>query len=271
METQYHLKTSIDSNGRDAESPLRQESEKLLEDEEHTFRSKRHNYGIRNNLHISILYITIAGLFLALVVSTAINRQNDDPSQQVWSPAQDVIEYQVKDFDLWFIEKSPYMGYPTDEIDKRWEDLYSFGISQISKSEAAKLTNKTLPRPGSQDYLIEIDVFHQLHCLNDLRKAFYPDRYPGKWPYRDGEIDYKSVTFMHWDHCIDALRQTIMCHGDVSVLPFHINPINQNLVPELATRHTCRNFEKIQDWARVRQADEYETITKPGRRPGRAM
>jgi hypothetical protein len=62
-----------------------------------------------------------------------------------------------------------------------------------------------------------------------------------------------------------------MCHGDISVLPFHINPINQNLVAELATRHTCRNFAKIQDWARKRQADEYETVTKPGAGSNRAM
>jgi len=72
------------------------------------------------------------------------------------------------------------------------------GVSQIPKSDAVKLVNTTLPRPGSDDYLIELDVFHQLHCLNDLRKAFYPDRYPGKWPYLDGKVDYKSITFMHW-------------------------------------------------------------------------
>jgi Mycotoxin biosynthesis protein UstYa len=73
------------------------------------------------------------------------------------------------------------------------------GVSAIPKSEATKLSNKTIPRPGSDDYLVELDVFHQLHCLNDLRKAFYPDRFPDKWHYTaDGKVDYKSVDHLHW-------------------------------------------------------------------------
>ena len=32
--------------------------------------------------------------------------------------------------------------------------------------------------PGDDNgYVIGLDVFHQLHCLNHLRKILYPDRY----------------------------------------------------------------------------------------------
>jgi hypothetical protein len=56
------------------------------------------------------------------------------------------------------------------------------------------------------------------------------------------------------DHCIDALRQTLVCHADVSPLPFHVNRFNHKIVPELATRHTCRDFDRIREWARERMA-----------------
>lgn len=42
------------------------------------------------------------------------------------------------------------------------------GIIKIPQSEAAQLVNYTMPlasEPGM--YMVEIDVFHQLHCLVD--------------------------------------------------------------------------------------------------------
>jgi hypothetical protein len=59
-----------------------------------------------------------------------------------------------------------YTGYPTPEIDKQWKELYRVGNSRISKNEAAQLPNKTIAaNPGTDDYLIVISVFHDLHCL----------------------------------------------------------------------------------------------------------
>jgi len=52
---------------------------------------------------------------------------------------------------------------------------------------------------GTKNYIIELEVFHQLHCLNDIRKAFYPERYPGKWPYNeDGTINRNALQWRHW-------------------------------------------------------------------------
>jgi hypothetical protein len=43
---------------------------------------------------------------------------------------------------------------------------------------AAQLPNRTTRIPGDDDgYVVGLDVLHQLHCLNMLRKSLYPDRY----------------------------------------------------------------------------------------------
>lgn len=56
------------------------------------------------------------------------------------------------------------------------------------------------------------------------------------------------------EHCIDALRQALMCNADVSPNSWHINmPISSGVFPRIATTHTCRNFEKVQDWAKKHQ------------------
>lgn len=161
------------------------------------------------------------------------------------------------------------------------------GISKISAQEAARLPNPTLPITGtneSDEYVIELDVWHELHCLNDLRKILYPERFGGLDALKDenGTIQRDDDTFRHWgaytrlmprlrskadldiDHCVDSLRQTIMCHADVAAIPFHVNvPVSKGIFPRLATTHTCRNFTKIQEWARDHTIGEWEfSLTK---------
>jgi hypothetical protein len=50
-----------------------------------------------------------------------------------------------------------------------------------------------------------------------------------------------------------------MCHADVAPISFHINlPASTGIFPRLATTHTCRNFSKIQQWARDHSAGNFE-------------
>ncbi|KAL1988632.1 hypothetical protein VTN96DRAFT_8332 [Rasamsonia emersonii] len=183
------------------------------------------------------------------------------------SPANEAVEYIPQQrFRAALFNNTPYMGYPTDETDKLWSDLYNFGISKISEEEAKKLPSPTLPIPGTKDYLIELDVWHELHCLNDLRKLLYPERFPGLDALKDenGVINRDSDDFRHWDHCIDSLRQTIMCHADVAPIPFHVNvPASKGIFPRLATTHTCRNFTKIQEWAKAHHAGRWDFNLTP--------
>jgi len=138
------------------------------------------------------------------------------------APANEAIEY-IKEFKFRpaLFEKSPYMGFPTDETDRLWKDLYScelqqtcawsgpaanacellpVGVSKITEQEARKLIHPTLAIPGTKDYLVQLDVWHELHCLNDLRMLLYPERYPGLAAVTDdrGVIDRESIEFRHW-------------------------------------------------------------------------
>ncbi|CAG7953747.1 unnamed protein product [Penicillium salamii] len=108
--------------------------------------------------------------------------------------------------------------------------------------------------------LIHLEVFHQLHCLNSLRR-----------------LVYNTSTFttgvnaeMRMDHCIDYLRQvhrlpfqlsgfllieqSIMCHSDVTPLVHIPHPSGArhggaSWMPNFAVKHTCRNFSRIHAWA----------------------
>lgn len=41
------------------------------------------------------------------------------------APANDAVEYQELHFTAALANQTEYMGFPDDEIDKRWSDLYN--------------------------------------------------------------------------------------------------------------------------------------------------
>lgn len=247
------------------------EDVQLLEKDKQDPEGRRNH--IKSTVHIFFLYCVIASLIvIVLALFTARNEECKDPSQGIYSPAQDVIEYETRVFDENFQSKGPYMGrpdgspdagIPTDETDALWEDLYQFGVSQISYSAARQLPNATEWIPGSDDqYIVELDVFHQLHCLNAIRKTFFPERYrdsfedywldDGSPPGRAGR-NYTSTDAKHYDHCIDALRQSVMCHGDLATVYWRWLPPRNIPLPRLEITHTCRVFDRIRDWGKKHQ------------------
>ena len=53
------------------------------------------------------------------------------------------------------------------------------------------------------------------------------------------------------DHCIDMIRETIMCSSDVTPITYYDNeavPERRLPMPDFPTVHTCRNFEEILSW-----------------------
>lgn len=58
-------------------------------------------------------------------------------------------------------------------------------------------------------------------------------------------------------HCLDILRQQLMCSVDVGVMG-QIWYDQEEALPfvDFNTQHKCRNFDEIREWARVRQAPE---------------
>jgi hypothetical protein len=96
--------------------------------------------------------------------------------------------------------------------------------------------------------------------------TLYPEVYGGldEVKYPNGSINRDTDAFRHWDHCVDSIRQALMCHADVAPIPFHVNvPANFGIFPRLATTHTCRDFSKIQQWARDHSAGEWDFNVNP--------
>ncbi|KAF1954976.1 hypothetical protein CC80DRAFT_448045 [Byssothecium circinans] len=201
------------------------------------------------------LYI-INTIILVLVIRSLSrdSSSSQDPLLDLYSPANEAVRYRDVTFAGAFgRDLSPYQGWPDDHKDEIWEDMYKFGMSiHIPESEATKLqrgTENFAGAPGYEnEFQIGLDVFHQLHCLNMIRKAFYPDRYPGAAIYdKDGKVFYPN--WIHTDHCIESLRQSLTCSADISVMTYTWSDKNKFMKPNLNISHKCRDFDTIRTWA----------------------
>ncbi|CZT12549.1 uncharacterized protein RCO7_11740 [Rhynchosporium graminicola] len=178
--------------------------------------------------------------------------------QLTYSPVQHLLEYEERVFQLGFApDTTEYQGQPSPELDEKWLELYRMGISRVPLETAKHLINKTVlfPHDEEKNYVIELDVFHQLHCLNMIRKALHPDYYKPHMIAADGEDEL--LGFHHIDHCVDTIRQSLMCSVDVSVLTWEWNEERQQNLEKGAIVHTCRNFDKVRDWAKTHAIDQW--------------
>jgi hypothetical protein len=118
------------------------------------------------------------------------------------------------------------MPNPADEA--VWDDwelttvvpVTASGIRALGKdpSTAAKLEDDVF-RLGDDAYAAVLDVFHQIHCLNQLRKFAYADYYHMKIANADPEA--LTTHEVHTNHCVDIILQAIQCSGNLreSILP----------------------------------------------------
>jgi hypothetical protein len=64
----------------------------------------------------------------------------------------------------------------------------------------------------------------------------------------------------HIDHCIDSIRQSLMCSSDISAISWSWSEDENRAKKDVTTIHTCRDFEAIKEWA-IQNRAEYFTRT----------
>ncbi|KAF3067689.1 hypothetical protein CFAM422_008577 [Trichoderma lentiforme] len=155
--------------------------------------------------------------------------------------------------------KTTYTGPPSPEIDSAWEEITAGRYFRITAEEAIEAFGSasnvywndkvggymagyvllTIDHLSSYTDRTRIDMFHALHCLNRLRQSFWPDYYPPST---------HPNTIIHQEHCIDHIRQMLMCSGDMTLIPTEwTDYLGRNYVNS-DVPHTCRNFAKLRDW-----------------------
>lgn len=78
-----------------------------------------------------------------------------------------------------------------------------------------------------------------------LRKYSYLDYYLKHEP----EFFASPRLRMHTDHCIEMLRQSIMCSADLHVITYDWVEVVDFPWPDFSISRNCRNYDALHDWA----------------------
>ncbi|KAF1979261.1 hypothetical protein BU23DRAFT_576903 [Bimuria novae-zelandiae CBS 107.79] len=168
-----------------------------------------------------------------------------------------------------FMRENVYRGPAGAEVDAAWEALgVGYRPIVVPLEEAAK--SGLQPHQVQVEsvygggFLANVEVLHHLHCLNILRKslawnyAYYHAQ--GHPPFSNSD----DIIRVHVTHCLDILRQQLMCVPDVGVLGQVWWKSEEMAQPtpfvEFNTEHRCRDFEGVRAWAERHQLPKEEDV-----------
>ncbi|KAH0596575.1 hypothetical protein MHUMG1_05693 [Metarhizium humberi] len=216
-------------------------------------------------------------LLTSICLLTVAARRRPSPShlecaQKVspYSPMWEAVEFWEGNFANEFNSSTKYRGPPTLERERAWNDLWHYhlirvdaaGVAALNQTHAGRHAQVKGSDPAHPEFGATIEVFHQLHCLNVLRQYSWPlDRFDPSW----GEDLYPSMLQdaatgrTHVDHCIEALRLSLMCAGDITpVLFLHDKASPLGVRADFNIHHKCRAFDPLVDYVQ-RNGVELET------------
>ncbi len=95
-------------------------------------------------------------------------------------------------------------------------------------------------------YPAVVDTFHQVHCLDLLRKNLITN-----YEYYYGrKYNFTPPIFQqaHLNHCLDSLLQDLMCQGDAHLNFFQWIEGQSGPQPDFAVNRQCRDFYAMRRW-----------------------
>ena len=177
---------------------------------------------------------------------------------------------------LWGTDEttSIYIQDPSPEVDAAWDLISAEGsyIVTISRAEALALGRNAeaiVKSPedremGEDAYPAQIDVFHEIHCLDMLRKEMastnvdlcelikladlvqYWDYYFR--PTYGNPEDAHYLHVRHKRHCLRIVLRTIMCNADVDIVTHNWRRGSYQPIADFENPRMCQNLEGLLKW-----------------------
>ncbi|KAI4157958.1 MAG: hypothetical protein LQ342_007884 [Letrouitia transgressa] len=172
---------------------------------------------------------------------------------RTYSPLHDLkIEYTQSIFQT--LSQSPFAGEPSPEVDASWDELLAPMNIRVTKEELISENLESVALTEGGGYLSWTATYHQLHCINVLRKWIYREYYLANLTPSE-ELHIRS----HVDHCVEFLRQSSLCKPDNSLVSFKWDPAETRpMFNATESEHTCVNWDTLVNSMSSRRVTEEE-------------
>lgn len=87
--------------------------------------------------------------------------------------------------------------------------------------------------------MVTLEVFNTLDCLNFIRKFTFRSYY---------NITDATEEIERFGQCIETVRQTLTCYGDISLNTYAWRKNRRLPFPDFRIDHECRDWNSIQKW-----------------------
>lgn len=117
-----------------------------------------------------------------------------------------------------------------------------------------------------------VDVFHQLHCHDALRREAYFDHYYVV-KYFGGYNTTSELHRLHLSHCIWMLAQNIMCSATTDIYTHLWTDTLEYPFPDFNIEYQCKDYDGILKRQQQNALDQkaFEALKKPEGYPYRVM
>jgi hypothetical protein len=127
----------------------------------------------------------------------------------------------------------------------------------------------------------QVDAFHEIHCLNQLRKEMVShhcflmplaDMWSQYWdhyyrPTFGGPENANYLHIRHKRHCLRIVLRTLMCTADVDIVTHNWRRGSYRPIADFDNPRQCRNFENLLEWnmkhAVPDDMEKWRTIKRP--------
>ncbi|XP_014553924.1 hypothetical protein COCVIDRAFT_18228 [Bipolaris victoriae FI3] len=160
---------------------------------------------------------------------------------------------------------SRWSAPPSPSVDRAWLELgvrdvgflvpKTVGISHGLDPREQKYYPKGTYRSDSEleGFIVFVQAFHDLHCLDELRKALYFNK-PYYRQYEDDNLVPEWFRVSHINHCLDNIRETLMCAADIGVIPT-VWTGSHNSSIRFSNKHQCNSYDSLLEWKAKWDAD----------------
>ncbi|KAI0814709.1 hypothetical protein GGR55DRAFT_632897 [Xylaria sp. FL0064] len=205
-------------------------------------------------LSILAIYVVVSASALVFLGSKRV--------LQPYSPASHVLFYERRS--LYFGEDVRYSGLPW-EVDEAWDNLLEPINIRSTKDElrqAHSPTSDDIVQVSDGGYVSVLSVYHELHCLDALRRNIFRDYY-----YPNATAKELEINMIHMTHCVDTIRRSLMCKADVALYTAYWIG-DHTTIPSKELRSgsdtVCVNWEAVDSWARSRMLLRDRYKVRPG-------
>ncbi|KAJ8060844.1 hypothetical protein OCU04_009928 [Sclerotinia nivalis] len=168
------------------------------------------------------------------------------------------LSYTTTAFNGSLLKPNEYRQDAGPEVDAAWDNLginyrgvvipAAFAARSGIETDQVKINEKY-----GGGYPANLEGLKQLRCLNLLRQGLW---YNFDYYQKKGEGAFKNDSpklKLHVSHCLDLLRQQLMCTVDIGVMgQVWVHPETPEAYVDFNTKHRCRDFDAVRDWAKER-------------------